>query len=133
MSNNRKYNNQFINSNEPLFEAAFNSMNPDYFSSFEFGKKLHSLGVNKRVTANGSVIRDYLQTVAIRITNRTWRKKISKTQLTIEDAINKQSAGVEIENTVSEDNLDVKIQNAINLLKSNGYRVFKETKHIEEI
>ncbi len=96
--------------NEQILEAAFAQM-PNEFTSNEFTNKLRKNKYDNRWIANHDNVK-YLQQHAIQLSLRRWKK-----------------LNVRIDTNV---NLD-KIQEAIELLKSQGYKVMKQVSEYKEI
>jgi hypothetical protein len=96
--------------NEQLLEVTFAQM-PNEFTSNEFTNKLRKNRYDNRWIANHDNVK-YLQQHAIQLSLRRWKK-----------------INVRIDTNV---NLD-KIQEAIELLKSQGYKVMKQISEYREI
>ena len=96
--------------NEQILEVTFAQM-PNEFTSNEFTNKLRKNRYDNRWIANHDNVK-YLQQHAIQLSLRRWKK-----------------INVRIDTNV---NLD-KIQEAIELLKSQGYKVMKQISEYREI
>ncbi len=96
--------------NEQILEAAFAQM-PNEFTSNEFTKKLRKNKYDNRWIANHDNVK-YLQQHAIQLSLRRWKKLDARIDTNVN--INK-------------------IQEAIELLKSQGYKVMKQVSEYKEI
>jgi hypothetical protein len=96
--------------NEQILEAAFAQM-PNEFTSNEFTNKLRKNKYDNRWIANHDNVK-YLQQHAIQLSLRRWKKLDARIDTNVN--INK-------------------IQEAIELLKSQGYKVMKQVSEYKEI
>jgi hypothetical protein len=96
--------------NEQILEAAFAQM-PNEFTSNEFTNKLRKNKYDNRWIANHDNVK-YLQQHAIQLSLRRWKKLDARIDTNVN--INK-------------------IQEAIELLKSQGYKVMKQVSEFREI
>lgn len=96
--------------NEQILEATFAQM-PNEFTSNEFTNKLRKNRYDNRWIANHDNVK-YLQQHAIQLSQRRWKK-----------------LDVRIDTSVTIDT----IQEAIELLKSQGYKVMKQVSEFREI
>jgi hypothetical protein len=93
---------------DEIFEKTLRRM-PAEFSSIEFYRAATQLGMSERDRVNNKPA-PFLMKNALRITKRTWRKKDSAVNTPLKPSIP-----------------DVKESEAVDLLKSLGYKVLKPT------
>jgi 5-methylcytosine-specific restriction endonuclease McrBC regulatory subunit McrC len=111
----------YLQENAIIFNEALNSMNDSYFTSNEFGKKLHTMGISKKMTSHNGIVGAFLTNNVIKLSPRCWKKRNANNQLEL----------IELQSECVPSNDADKLISALKAL--GGYRILREKKQWDEI